>query len=167
MYQLNSDQQLLQNSFDRLNIQAVWHFHAPVFTCADRDPVLDSLQGAHTKNLFLEDKNGSLWHIFMLQEGSVDLKALAVSVGAGRFSFAKPEKLLEQLHLTPGSVTPLGLMFATKPIKLIVDERMQEFDTYLMHGLSNDNTLAVSRSDFERWLQDLKIDFRYQEIPLR
>ena len=48
-----------------------------------------SLPGAHTKNLFLTDKDGRMVLVVAKDDTRVDLKALAKRLGAGRFSFGK------------------------------------------------------------------------------
>ncbi|NIR36455.1 MAG: prolyl-tRNA synthetase associated domain-containing protein, partial [Actinobacteria bacterium] len=39
-----------------------------------------------------------------------DLARLGSALGAGRLSFASPERLLEHLGVTPGAVTPFAVV---------------------------------------------------------
>ena len=68
------------------------------------------LPGAHTKNLFLKDDKGALFLVVALSSTRVDLKALSRSLSAGRFSFGRPELLLEYLGVPPGSVTAFAVI---------------------------------------------------------
>ena len=40
----------------------------------------------------------------------VDLRALAGQIGDGKLSFASPERMMTHLGVTPGSVSPFGLI---------------------------------------------------------
>ena len=63
------------------------------------------------KNLFVrDDKRRSYYLITVRGDKRVDLKAFRRAHGTRSLSFASPEELQQYLHLTPGSVTPLGLL---------------------------------------------------------
>src|SRR6185312_10604082 len=68
--------------------------HPPAFTVADSSAIEMPLPGAHTKNLFLKDDEGTLVLVVAKSTTRVDLKTLAKRLGAGRFSFGKPELLM-------------------------------------------------------------------------
>ena len=56
--------------------------HPPVFAVSEGAEIKARLAGAHTKNLFLEDKKGALWLISARDDARVDLKALPALIGA-------------------------------------------------------------------------------------
>src|SRR5207237_9548366 len=81
------------------------------------------LRGAKTKNLFLRDKKG-LRHFLVTvpHDLAVDLNALAQEIGAGRLGFASPERLLQHLGITPGSVSLLALANDTaRAVEVLID----------------------------------------------
>ncbi len=84
--------------------------HAPMFTVEQSASLRASLPGAHTKNLFLTDKDGRMVLVIAKDDTRVDLKALAKRLSAGRFSFGRGELLEAVLGVTAGSVTPLALI---------------------------------------------------------
>jgi Ala-tRNA(Pro) deacylase len=84
--------------------------HPPVFTVEEARTHTHHLPGGHTKNLFLEDKIGGLWLVTCLDEQPVKVNALARLLEAPRFSFGKPDRLMEALGVLPGSVTALALI---------------------------------------------------------
>src|SRR5262245_49318704 len=90
---------------EALGITTVTVEHAAVFTVAESSRIDAQLPGADTKNLFLKDDRGALFLVVVMSSTRVDLKALAKTLGAGRFSFGKPELLQDALGVTPGSVT--------------------------------------------------------------
>lgn len=63
------------------------------------------------KNLFVrDDKKQHYYLITVRADKRVDLKQFRRDHGTRPLSFASPEELLAHLKLTPGSVTPLGLL---------------------------------------------------------
>lgn len=76
------------------------------------------------KNLFVrDDKKRSYYLITVRGDKRVDLKQFRREHGTRPLSFASPEELLHFLGLTPGSVTPLGLLNdETHSVKLYLDE---------------------------------------------
>lgn len=76
------------------------------------------------KNLFVrDDKRCSYYLITVRGDKRVDLKAFRRAHGTRSLSFASPEELQQYLHLTPGSVTPLGLLQdETRSVQFFLDE---------------------------------------------
>ena len=63
------------------------------------------------KNLFVrDDKRRDYYHLTVKGSKRVNLKAFRKQEGTRPLTFASPEELLEIMGLTPGSVTPLGLL---------------------------------------------------------
>ena len=76
--------------FDALGIVHRTYSHPPVFTVAEAAALRGSLPGGHCKSLFLKDKKARFWLAVMIEGRSIDLKKLAVRLGAPRFSLAAP-----------------------------------------------------------------------------
>lgn len=140
---------------DRLGISTVTHVHPPVFTVAESAALRGALPGGHCKSLFLKDKKGGLWLAVMLEERRTDLNRLADRLGAPRFSFGRPELLLEVLGVTPGSVTPFAIANdAARRVTLVLDAEMLEHDPLNYHPLINDRTTAIAPGDLLRFIAD-------------
>jgi Ala-tRNA(Pro) deacylase len=140
---------------DRLGIRHATHRHPPVFTVAESAALRGTLPGGHCKSLFLKDKKGGLWLAVMLEHRRTDMNKLADALGAPRFSFGKPELLLEVLGVTPGSVTPFALINdAERRVTVVLDEEMLARDPLNYHPLSNDMTTAVAPADLLRFIAD-------------
>ncbi|MFM9936676.1 MAG: YbaK/EbsC family protein, partial [Novosphingobium sp.] len=84
--------------------------HEAVFTVEESEAIHALLLGSHTKNLFLKDSGGEFWLVTLGHHKRVDLKALAGVIGAKKLSFGKAEDMEALLGVSPGSVTPLGVM---------------------------------------------------------
>jgi Ala-tRNA(Pro) deacylase len=140
---------------DRLGIAHKTHRHPPVFTVAESAALRGARPGGHCKSLFLKDKKGGLWLAVMLEHRRIDMNKLADALGAPRFSFGKPELLLEVLGVTPGSVTPFALINDTAHrVTPVLDEEMLAHDPLNYHPLSNDMTTAVAPADLLRFITD-------------
>ena len=130
--------------------------HRPVFRVGEGDDVKAQLPGAHTKNLFLKDAKGRLWLLSARQDAVVDLKALPAAIGAARLSFGSPERLLDALGVTPGSVTAFALVNDPgQAVTFVLDRALAEAQTVNFHPLSNDATTAVSGEGLAAFLQAL------------
>lgn len=66
---------------------------------------------ADAKNLFVrDDKHREYYLITVRGDKRVDLKAFRRTHGTKPLTFASPDELMALMKLTPGSVTPLGLL---------------------------------------------------------
>lgn len=127
--------------------------HEAVFTVEESEGLHAAIPGAHTKNLFLKDASGAYWLVTVPHDLRVDLKALAATVEAKKFSFAKAEDLLALLGLTPGSVTPLAAINdAAGKVRVVLDSRLAGAGRVNIHPLRNTATLGLSGADLLRAL---------------
>ncbi len=138
---------------DTLAIAHTTTWHEPVFTVAESQALRGVLPGGHSKNLFLKNKKGDMWLVTAAEDAAVDLKSLAVTLGAGHLSFGKPELLMQYLGVEPGSVTPFALVNdAGRQITFALDRRLTEMPPLHFHPLTNRATTAISPADFSKFL---------------
>ncbi len=131
--------------------ETVWH--EPVFTVEEAREKRGALGGTHCKCLFLRDKKGALWLVVCEETRRVDLKALAARLGAGRFSFASPERLMAHLGVVPGSVTPFALANDTGgAVRVVLDAAMMAEGPLHYHPLVNRATTRIAPADLERFI---------------
>jgi Ala-tRNA(Pro) deacylase len=146
-----------QDLFDRLadlGIKTTTLEHPAVFTVAESGELERRLPGAHTKNLFLKDEEGLLFLVVAMSSTRVDLKGLARTLGAGRFSFGKPELLLEALGVLPGSVTAFAVINdTTQRVHLVIDADLMQHETINCHPLENTATTNIAREDLLRFVR--------------
>lgn len=139
--------------FDQLGIAHTTARHRPVFTVSESAGIKESMPGGHTKNLFLKDKKGALFLISAIADTAIDLNAMSKVLGAGRFSFGSPERLMENLGVEPGSVTVFAVINdPERKVTLVLDEALFAHDPVNFHPLKNDATTAISPADLLRFL---------------
>ena len=120
-------------------------WHPAVFTVAEAKAWRGDLPGAHTKNLFLIDRKGSLWLVVAEEDRAVDLKALRRALSAPALSFAKPEALRETLGVEPGSVTPFGVINdRAGRVTVVLDRTLMAAPLLNFHPLVNTATTAIA-----------------------
>ncbi len=123
--------------------------HPPVFTVEEAKALRGSLPGGHVKNLFLRNKKGDgMWLVVALEDRAIDLKALGERIGAGRVSFCSADRLMAQLGVIPGAVTPLALINDREAkVRVVIDQGLIEQDPVNVHPLVNTMTTALSPAD--------------------
>ena len=150
-----------QRLFDFLDRHAIAHrtvSHAAVYRVGEGLEIKAAMPGGHTKNLFLKDAQGRLWLVSALGETQIDLKRLPAAIGAARLSFGPEALMLETLGVTPGSVTPFGLINDKgRRVSLVVDAALWAADPVNFHPLTNTATTAVSQAGFRGFLAALGI----------
>lgn len=143
--------------------------HHAVYTCEQAD-CLDIPEGsAKTKNLFLRDRKARR-HILVTVGAAknVDIKGLEEVLDAKGMSFASPERLMEYLGLTPGSVTILAALNDREGrVEVVVDEELWRCDAMQCHPLVNTSTLVISRDGLERFLSLTGHTPRIVKVPER
>lgn len=107
------------------------------------------------KNILLCNRQQTTVYLLLLKP-LTPFRTAVVSklLGTSRLSFAPPEMLEEKLHLTSGSVSPLGLMFdEAKEITLCCEEGVKNTPKIAFHPCDNVATVVFEQSVF--WQQVL------------
>lgn len=127
--------------------------HPPLFTVEQSQALRGEIPGAHTKNLFLKCKKGTLWLITALEDTSIDLKTLHHKLGSGRLSFGNAQLLEEVLGVTPGSVSAFGVINdQEKRVCMVLDQALMGYERINLHPLVNTATTGISREDLLTFL---------------
>lgn len=143
---------------EKNNIKYTLHEHKPVFTCEQAKQECGHIPGLDCKNLFLKDKKTTQFYLFVMPaEKRANLKQIKQIVQAKHLTFGKPEELLEKTNLTPGSVSPLGLLNNKEnDIKLYIDKQVWDSEIVTFHPNSNDATLEITHENFDKIIQNLE-----------
>ena len=97
---------------------------------------------AEAKNLFVKGK-GRYFIFTVPPEKRGDLKA-----------FARDDEMKDILGLTPGSVTPMGLLFdRERKVTLVIDSFFKEGLMYV-HLTSNTSSILIKASDLKTFLEE-------------
>ncbi|HAG52961.1 MAG TPA: DNA-binding protein [Alphaproteobacteria bacterium] len=151
------------NKLELLDIKYENYSHEQVFTVAEADSIDSSIDTQATKNLFVKDKKKNFYLITLQADKTINLKSVAKQIEAkgNSLSFASPDDLKLMLNLTPGSVTPFGLLYAQENgfnIKFFLDEDVYNAPTLGIHPMRNDMTTVLSNKSLEKLLNSVNID---------
>ena len=152
---LTSDE--LLGALAAIGVEATTHEHAPAHTVEEAQALRGTIPGAHAKNLFVRDKKGRIFLLVLEETASVDLKRVHEIVGGtGRVSFGTSDLMMEVLGVTPGSVTPFGVVNdRAKRVTLVLDADLMRNERLNFHPLVNTRTTGLSRADFVKFLDSV------------
>lgn len=127
--------------------------HAPLRTVEDAKQVEAEMQqpglrSLKIKNLYLRDRKKRNYLITVEQDRQIDLKALGQQIGAAGLSFGSSERLMQNLGIHPGAVSPLAMITgAAQGVAFYMDSAARDVDVIHMHPLVNDRTVVMARAD--------------------
>jgi Ala-tRNA(Pro) deacylase len=147
-------EQRVHDVLDRLGIVYERFEHPPVATVDQAEAHWRDIDATHCKNLFLRNKNGDRHYLVVLEHRKhADLRTLAGRIGDDRLSFGSPERLMAHLGLTPGAVSPFGLINDRElRVRVVIDADLKAARFVAFHPNVNTATLRLSLEDFERFL---------------
>ena len=128
--------------------------HPAVFTSEDADIHWRDIPATPVKNLFLRNKKGNREYLVVLGiDKRADLRELVKIIGDDRFSFGSPERLMQTLGVTPGSVSPFGLLHPdSRNVQVIVDDDLRRAERLIFHPNDNTASVTISFADLEKFL---------------
>jgi Ala-tRNA(Pro) deacylase len=140
--------------------------HPPVATAEEGDIHWAGIDAVHCKNLFLRNQKGSRHYLVILAHTKrADLRAVADQIGDGKLSFASADRLMKYLGVTPGSVSPFGLIHDhDHHVRVYLDRELRQAPRISFHPNINTATFVLSYSDFERFLQSCESIVRYVDV---
>jgi Ala-tRNA(Pro) deacylase len=142
------------------------HTHPPVATVEDGEVHWAGIDATHCKNLFLRNQKGTRHYLVILMHNKrADLRAIAEQIGDGKLSFASPERLMTHLGVTPGSVSPFGLINdAEHHVRVFLDRDLKAAARVSFHPNINTATWVLAWNDFERFLGVVGNQVRYVTV---
>lgn len=128
--------------------------HPPVFTVEQALAHWAGIDATHCKNLFLRNKKGDRHYLVVAEHSTpIDIASVAARVGDAKLSFASAERLMAHLGLTPGAVSPFGLLNDRgKTVLVVMDRRLREAVRVGFHPNVNTATVVLGMPEFERFL---------------
>lgn len=118
--------------------------HKAVFSMGELDDESLKYPNRQSKNLFLKDrKKQNYYLITVLGDKRVNLKEFSNKFKTKRLSFATPDELFEILNLTPGSVTPFGILNdKNNKVECFLDSEFM-LENHIIGVHPNDNTATI------------------------
>ncbi len=129
--------------------------HKAVFNMEEMDSIELPYPEWNAKNLLVrDDKKRNYYLITVKGDKRVDLKGFRKQHGLRALSFASAEDLLDIMKLTPGSVTPLGILNDTEHrIHFFLDTEFAE-NKIGVHPNDNTATVWMQADDLMKVIQE-------------
>ena len=114
--------------------------------------------GGHIKNLYLRDNKKRNILLVTEQDQQIDLKNIHLKLAVGRLSFGSPERLMENLGVRPGAVTPLSMITGVQmEVRLFIDSNLKNCKQIYVHPLVNDRTLGMTVEGLKKFFDKIKV----------
>ena len=152
-----------------LGIQFDPYQHPPIATAEEGELHWAGIDAVHCKNLFLRNQKGTRHYLVILAHTKrADLRAVADQIGDGKLSFASPDRLMKYLGVTPGSVSPFGLIHDhDHQVRVYLDRELKQAPRISFHPNINTATFVLTYADFERFLASCENIVRYVDVSRR
>lgn len=138
-------------------LESLWiiykpYSHEAVFTVEQASKIESQIPAFHMKNLFLKDKFDDFHLVCIGAHNRLKIKDFGRAHGLKDLSFGSPESMMEQLHVTPGSVSIFGIMYQTNT-KLYIDPAIIDQPSIGRHPNDNTMTLVLSYQELLKFLR--------------
>jgi Ala-tRNA(Pro) deacylase len=160
---MSSEEAAVTGRLEALGIGFERYEHPPIATAEEGDAHWQDIDATHCKNLFLRNQKGSRHYLVILPHTKrADLRAVANQIGDGKLSFASADRLMKYLGVTPGSVSPFGLIHdSSQHVRVCLDRELGSTPRISFHPNINTATLVLAFADFERFLASTGNIVRY------
>ena len=117
--------------------------------------------------LFLKNKKtNQLYLVTIPYDKRLNLNQFRRMIGAPKVRFAGPEDLLEVLGITPGAVSPLGLVNDTEDkVLFMIEEDIWNAKEICCHPNVNTETLQIPGSEFQKLIKATGTTMEIKNLP--
>jgi Ala-tRNA(Pro) deacylase len=156
----------LYRILDDLGIRYDYHEHPAVPTIEEAMKHWAGINATHCKNIFLRNHKGNRHYLVILEHTrALKIRDLENRLKQGKLTFASDDRLMKYLGLTPGSVSPFGLINDTaRHVHLFLDRNLRRSVAISFHPCINTASLVISFADFEKFLYDTGNSFEYIDL---
>ncbi|MDR1720377.1 MAG: prolyl-tRNA synthetase associated domain-containing protein [Dysgonamonadaceae bacterium] len=144
----------LYRTLNRLDIRYEYLEHPEAPTIEIAKQYWEGHNAKHCKNLFFRNHKGNRHYLVILDcEHDMDIHSIERLLHQGKLSFASEQRLMRYLGVTPGSVTPFGLINDSEHhVHVFLDSNLQKAERLSFHPCINTASLIVSKDDFLRFM---------------
>lgn len=163
-----TQQEKVFKALDELSISYEVIHHDPVTTIEEMDNMGIFTAGEVCKNLFLRNANGKTHYVVsMLKDKHPDIqKDIRAQLGCSRLSFGSDERLLKHMGLTPGAVSPFGIINdEDAEVNVVLDSDLKNVESYIgFHPNDNTAFLWLKFEDLIRFIKSRGNDIYYINV---
>lgn len=162
---MNGDPQLYE-LLNKLQIEFEYLEHPPAPTIEIARQYWAGHDAQHCKNLFFRNHKGNKHYLVILDcNSNMDIHTIEKLLRQGKLSFASEKRMIKYLGVTPGSVTPFGLINDTEHhVHLFLDKNLQKAAYISFHPCINTASLIIKYEDFIRFLDHTTNTYEWMEL---
>jgi Ala-tRNA(Pro) deacylase len=162
---MNGDPKLYE-ILGKLEISFEYYEHPPTPTIEEAKVYWKDLEAAHCKNLFFRNHKGNRHYLVILEHTQqLDIHDLEKRLKQGKISFASAERMEKYLGITPGSVSPLGLINDVQhQVYVFFDENLKKSSKISFHPNINTASLVLPFDDFMKFMKWTSNGFEFLQL---
>ena len=122
------------------------------------EEVLPDIDAQVCKNLFLRDQKGKQHYlIVMAKEKDFDLRKFEEVEGFKKMSFASEKRLMKYLDVSPGSVSPFGLVNDSENHVIVyIDRELEKSKKVGFHPSISTATITLELDDLKKYFNSIE-----------
>lgn len=146
---------------DELDISYRLIEHPVVVTAEQSSAIIHVDNCIGCKSLYVKDKKSNNCYMLVLPFAMrADMRGLASVVGCSKFEFATEQRLLDDMGVTRGSVSPYAYLYnrdIASRVPIIIDNSVLDSPLVKFHPCDNSCTVVTTVDDFCRYLDSLGV----------
>ena len=151
---------------EELKVPFEYYGHPAAPTIEEAKKYWVDLEATHCKNIFFRNHKGNRHYLVILEHTQdLDIHDLEKRLKQGKLSFASEKRMMKYLGLTPGSVSPFGLINDRENhVHVFLDENLKNSGSISFHPNINTASLVVPFEGFERFLKWTGNSYEYLKL---
>lgn len=140
--------------------------HPPAPTIEIAMQYWEGHDATHCKNIFFRNHKGNRHYLVIIEcHQTLSISDLEKRLKQGKLTFASEKRLQKYLNLTPGSVTPLGLINDTENhVYVFFDKNLLNGKRISFHPNINTASLIFELDDFLKFMKNVGNDYEFTEL---
>lgn len=140
--------------------------HPPAPTIEEAQKYWKDIEAMHCKNIFFRNHKGDRHYLVIIEHtANLAIHDLEKRLKQGKLSFASPERMGKYLGVTPGSVSPFGLINdINHHVHLFLDETLLKATKISFHPNRNTYSVVIDFRDFIRFLEWTGNSFEFLQL---
>jgi Ala-tRNA(Pro) deacylase len=151
---MSPEERAVYSQLEVLGIPYDRYEHPPIATAEAGEEHWAAIDAAHCKNLFMRNQKGTRHYLVIIDwRKRANLRSVSDQIGDGKLSFGSPDRLMKHLGVTPGSVSPFGLIHdADRAVRVAIDRDLKSATKISFHPNINTATIVLDFTDFQQFL---------------
>ncbi len=150
----------------KLDVEFDYYPHPAVPTVQEAMKYWKGMDATKCKNLFFRNHKGDKHYLVIIEHRQqLAISDLEQRLKQGKISFASEKRLDKYLKLTPGSVTPFGLINDIENhVHVFLDRNLMKCNKISFHPNINTASLVLSYVDFEKYLKWVGNSYEFLDL---